>query len=191
MGGGVEMKGYKGFNSDLVCQGFRFEVGKTYEHAGAVKLCESGFHFCENPLDVFGYYPPAGSRFAEIEADGVTEEKEDDSKRVCKKITIVKELTLSEMTAARISQIDWRKAEQTASGYSGAATASGNESCAISLGLYGTARGAKGCWITLSEWKEIDGQWHRVSVKTMKVDGKRIKADTFYSLKNGKFIESQ
>ena len=75
MGGGVEMKGYKGFNSDLVCRGFRFEVGKTHEHSGTVKLCASGFHFCENPLDVFGYYPPAWSRFAEIEADGVTEEK--------------------------------------------------------------------------------------------------------------------
>ena len=64
------MIGFKGFNKDLTCNNFQFEIGKEYKHDGKVKLCNSGFHFCEHPLDVLGYYPPDCSRFAEIEADG-------------------------------------------------------------------------------------------------------------------------
>lgn len=50
------IKAYKGFNPDMTCRGFKYEVGKEYEHEGHVELCESGFHACENPFDVLDFY---------------------------------------------------------------------------------------------------------------------------------------
>lgn len=82
------MLGFKGFDKDLKCRDYQFEIGKTYEHKGKVKACEKGFHFCENPLDVFSYYPPANSRYAEIEGDGDFDKDNSDSKVACSKLTI-------------------------------------------------------------------------------------------------------
>ena len=59
-----EIVTYKGFNKDLQCRDFQLEIGKTFKHEGKVEACGSGFHACESPFDVFGYYYPAGSRFA-------------------------------------------------------------------------------------------------------------------------------
>ncbi|MFA5401770.1 MAG: hypothetical protein WC359_15065, partial [Dehalococcoidia bacterium] len=64
------IKGFKGFGQDWTCNKFQFKPGEEYDHKGEVKACESGFHFCENPLDVFGYYPPGTSRYAEVEGCG-------------------------------------------------------------------------------------------------------------------------
>src|ERR1017187_6223215 len=69
------MIGYKGFNSKFGCQDMQYEVGKTFEHPGNVELFKAGLHFCESPLDVFGYYDPTNSRYASVEADGVDGEK--------------------------------------------------------------------------------------------------------------------
>ena len=94
----MKMIGYKGFDKDLKCRDFQFEVGKEYEHEGKVKLCESGFHFCENPQGVFGHYSPGnGSRFAVVEADEVSDESESDSKRVAKKLKIKSEISVFEL----------------------------------------------------------------------------------------------
>lgn len=57
MGNEKKIKGYKGFNPDMTCRDFQYEVGKEYE-TGEAKICEAGFHFCENPFDVWSYYPP-------------------------------------------------------------------------------------------------------------------------------------
>ncbi len=92
--------GYKGFDEDWQCQGKKYTVGKATAHRGNIKLCHSGLHFCENPLDVLSYYPLVGSKFAEVEASGVADEKGDDSKRVARKLHIKAELTLPTLVKA-------------------------------------------------------------------------------------------
>ncbi len=77
------MKAYKGFDKDLKCRGFQYEIGKAYDEDGA-KLCDKGFHACEHPLDCFRYYPPADSRYCEVELDDNGERHSDDTK-VCGK----------------------------------------------------------------------------------------------------------
>jgi hypothetical protein len=137
----IKMIGYKGFNKDLKCNRFEFEVGKTYVHDGEVALCKSGFHFCEHPFDVLAYYPPAGNRFCLIHAEDVSNEKHnDDTKRVCKKIEIVKELDLALMTMAAVELAQKNgNLKQSASGDNGAATASGYRGAASASGDNGAA----------------------------------------------------
>ena len=90
--------GYKGFDKDMKCRGFQYEIGKEYECEEPVKLCESGFHFCEYPHEVFFYYPAGNnSRFAIVEAEGVSEEHGKDSKRVSKKLKINAEISVFEI----------------------------------------------------------------------------------------------
>lgn len=82
------MNGYKGFDRNLTCRGTKFEIGQTVEVATA-ELCKIGLHFCEHPLDCFGYYAPgAGSRYCEILADGDVTDRAPgaggDTKRACR-----------------------------------------------------------------------------------------------------------
>ncbi len=80
------MKVYKGFNKDLKCRGFQYEIGKEYREKSA-SLCSSGFHACENPLDTFNYYSPGlGSRYCEVELKEVSDERHSDDTKVCGKI---------------------------------------------------------------------------------------------------------
>lgn len=87
------MKMYKGFDKDLKCRDFQYEIGKTYEEPTA-ELCEKGFHACEYPLDVFGYYAPGDmSRYCEVDLDDVSHKKSnEDSKRCGKKIAVKAEI---------------------------------------------------------------------------------------------------
>ena len=84
------MKGYKGFDKDLKCRDFQYEVGKEAAVDGDIELCKRGIHFCENPHDIFSYYAPGeNNRFAVVEAEDVSDESNgDDSKRVCKRLTV-------------------------------------------------------------------------------------------------------
>ena len=71
----VVIKSIKGFDRDLKCRGYQFEIGQTYDHSGAVKQCASGFHACpveHHPLSVFEFYAPAGNRFCEVSQSGET-----------------------------------------------------------------------------------------------------------------------
>lgn len=81
------MKAYKGFNRDMTCRSFQYAEGETYETYEA-KLCESGFHACENPVDCFDYYDPAESVYHEVELEDVSDERSHDSKVVGKRIKI-------------------------------------------------------------------------------------------------------
>lgn len=92
------MKGYKAFNSGWKCRDFQYEIGKTYElpEGQELKICQCGFHFCENPIDVFAYYPFTDNTLvAEIEALG--DIKQEGTKLVTDKIKIVKEFTDEEL----------------------------------------------------------------------------------------------
>ena len=132
------MKAYKGFDKDLKCRGYQYEVGGEYEEKEA-ELCNCGFHACEAPLDTFGYYPPADSRYCAVELDGVTDEKSsDDTKRVGKKIKIGAEIGLPGIAAAHVEwikeQVDWKNAEETNTGDRSAATNTGDRSAATNTG---------------------------------------------------------
>ena len=73
------MNGYKGFDKDLKCRDFQYEVGKTYKEDKA-EMCTCGFHFCENPFDVFNYYNPANSRYGTVSTKSKVLSSDDDSK---------------------------------------------------------------------------------------------------------------
>ena len=180
----------------------QYEVGKAYEESEA-KLCSCGFHACEFPLDVFGYYPPADSRYCEVELDAI-EEKEEDSKRTGKKIKIGAEIGLDGIIKAGVKFIlektescDKGTGDQSAATNTGdrsaatntgdqsAATVSGEGSVACALGDEGKAKGTKGCWLVLAEWK--DG--HRKDVRCFYVDGESVKENVFYKMKEGALVE--
>ena len=93
------IKAFKGFDKDLKCRGFQYEIGKEYEEKTA-SLCNTGFHACEHPLDVLGYYPPGdGSRYCEVEIDA-TSERSDDTKVCGTKIKIGAEIGIKGLIKA-------------------------------------------------------------------------------------------
>lgn len=91
------MKYYKGFDKNLECRDFQYGIGKEYEMDGEIKMCSRGFHACENPFEVFDYYPMIGSRFCEVEQGGNIS-REDRRTKICSsKIKIKAELKLADM----------------------------------------------------------------------------------------------
>ena len=135
------MKCYKGFDKDLKCQGFQYEIGKEYEE-NAVDICHKGFHACEYPMDVFGYYNPADSRYCEVDLD-TNEQTEEDSNRVGKKIKIETEIGLSGLIQAGVKfileKVDFKSAKESNTGNRSAATNTGNRSAATNTGDWSTA----------------------------------------------------
>ena len=306
---------YKGFDKNLKCRDFQYEVGKEYEMDGDIKCCERGFHACESPLEVFDHYDMLNSRFAEVEQSGEIDKEEDTTKVCSSKIKIKAELNLADIVKLGVEWIkdvtspsklkketdlndngnnyakigssgdyaqigssgysaqigssgdyaqigssgyyaqigssgysaqigssgdyakigssgysaqigssgDYAKigssgyyaqigssgyyaqigssgdyAKIGSSGYSAKIGSSGdyaqiestgNHSVVMAAGNDSIAKAKIGSWITLAEWDCINGVWTPICVKTEKVDGERIKADTFYKLVNGEFKE--
>ncbi|EOV6766473.1 hypothetical protein ACOQ2P_002268 [Salmonella enterica subsp. enterica serovar Kentucky] len=134
-----EIVTFKGFNKDLTCRDFQFAIGETFHHDGKVEACGSGFHACECPFDVFSYYPPAESRYAETISFGVIDrEEEGDTKIASASITIKSELTLPQFIQRGIewiwSKIDKSLEQQIMTGNRSAATNTGNRSAATNTG---------------------------------------------------------
>ena len=270
----TKIKSYKGFNADLTCRGFQYEVGKEYNHTGAVSACNSGFHACENPIDVLGFYPPCDDngrprRYCEVEQSGNIDRGND---KICSsRLRVVAEIGIEGLIKAGVKfildKVNWKGAKEsntgdrsvatntgdlsaatntgyqsaatntghrsaatntgdlsaatntgdlsaatntgyqsaaTNTGYQSAATNTGNrsaatntgnrsaasvegkESIAIVTGRHSRAKGAKGCWLVLTE-RADDG--HILCVKAAEVDGVKIKADTWYKLIDGQFTE--
>ena len=188
------MKLYKGFDKNMKCRNFQYEEGKTYTHPGTPKLCDEGFHACEVPLDCLKYYAPAdGSIY-------IIKQKTEGSPAATSKYKSTaatsgdySTATTSGYYSTAATSGDYSTAA-TSGGYSTAATSGdkstavveGKESIALAGGYKSMAKGALGCWLVLAE---RDDENHILGVKAIKVDGGRIKADTFYMLKDGEVVD--
>ena len=133
------MKAYKGFTKDLKCRNFQFEEGKIYEENEA-KLCEKGFHACEDPIDCFSYYSPSDSVYHEVELEDVADEKEVDSKRVGKKIKIGARLSVANICELHFKYIKEKSDNvKDNTGYRSAASNTGDRSAASNTGYCSAA----------------------------------------------------
>ena len=245
---------YKGFDKNMKCRGFQYEVGKEYEMDGEVKCCNQGFHACKSPMEVWDYYDMLDSRYAEVEQSGKIDAGENSTKVCSSRIKIKAELKLADIINIGV---EWLKditspskvkadgvlndngnrrkqigssgysaqigssgnyaqigssgysakigssgdyAKIGSSGYSAQIGSSGNyakidstgeDSVIMCAGNSSRAKAKVGSWITLAEWKWSDEKKRDVPVcvKTEYVDGDNIKADTWYQLKNRKFVE--
>ena len=217
------MKSYKGFDQNLRCRDYQYEIGKEYEEPKAV-ACERGFHACEMPLDVFYYYPPAESRYCEVEQAGKLSRGSDDSKVASTRIKIGGEIGIPGIVRAQIEYVkshctnecNVENGKQATAGEYGAATAgnrgaatAGNRGAATA-GEYGAAtsrgsvtvgkngvgtvrgtgvkiRGGMGAILLCAI--ESDESYDIACWAAAVVDGKTIKADTWYTVRDGKFVE--
>lgn len=194
-----KIKAYKAFDKDLSCRGFKYKVGKEYEETGDIKACEKGFHACPYPLDVFGYYAPAGSRFCEVEQSGKIDDSESD--KVCSsKIRIGAELDIRGLVKAAVSYVKERCTNEynaepgkpAMAGNCGAATARGKASTgynglSVARGENVQVKGGIGAILVIAE--ERDDTYDIVDWKAVVVDGEVVKADTWYRLENGELVE--
>jgi hypothetical protein len=137
---------YKGFDENLRCRDFQYEIGKTYKHEGAVECCASGFHSCEYPLDCFGYYEPGTSRYAIVEIGGAADKDDGDTKICSAEITIKAEIQVPEIITRAIAWVTalCKPADSKHSeGYQSASSATGTRSASSATG-YQSASSATG-----------------------------------------------
>ena len=139
-------KYYKGFNKDMTCRGFQYKEGETYTEAEAA-LCKSGFHACEDPLDCFGYYAPAGSVYHEVEMEDISPERNMEDTKVCAKtIKIGAKLDMAKICELHFEYVNSKckltnrkyvkgyRSSASAQGYRSSASVQGNCSSASAQG---------------------------------------------------------
>lgn len=194
------MKAYKGFDKNLQCRGLQYEIGGTQE-VDKVKLCNQGLHACEAPLDVFSYYAPGeGSRYCEVEMDGMSDERGDDSKRVAKKLTVSAEIGIPGLVKAHVEYVkahttmEHTDQKAATAGNRGAATAKGfvsvgKNGCGLVRGNDVKIKGGLGAVLVICE--ENADNWDIKEWKAFVVDGTDIRADTWYKLVDGKLVEAE
>ena len=212
------IKSYKAFDKNMQCRGFQYEVGKEYEMDGEIKCCERGFHACKSPMEVWDHYDMLSSRYAEVEQSGKIDKEENSTKVCSSRIKIKAELKLADIINIGVEWLkditspskvkadgvlndngNRRKqigssgdsAKIGSSGDSAKIVSTGEDSVIMCAGNSSRAKAKLGSWITLAEWKWSDEKKRDVPVcvKTEYVDGENIKADTWYQLKNRKFVE--
>ena len=202
---------YKGFDANWKCRDFQFEVGQSYEHDGDVESCRSGFHACEHPLNVFEYYPPAGSKFAIVEQSGDLCRHVSDTKVASKRISIMAEISIANLVKAAVEYVsascrpinpespasstnDYGAASSTgirgaasSTGDYGAASSTGKHSVAMAVGLDSRAMSSETGAIVLVR-RNDDGEI--VHIRASKVGENGIKAGVWYALdETGEFVE--
>lgn len=204
---------YKGMNADMTCRGKQYEVGKTY-HEDKADCCHAGMHACENPLDVLRYYPLSdGIRIFKVECGGdISREDGKDTKLACTELTVEAEIKIADMVKLGVKAVmdcvskNVKGTKNKASGNCSTGAASGNwstgaasgnyckaeafgkDSIAVANGAHSKARGAMGCYLVLTEY---DNNGSMICAKMSQVDGKTIKENVWYILKNGEFVEVQ
>ena len=206
------MKGFKGFEKDFSCGGKQCEENTTYEEYGEGCCYKGVMHFYEDPWEVLNHYDLVDgngnlSEFAEVEALGQV--WNDGEKRATNKIHVGAKLGLKGFLKACIdftlektngTNLSGNSAQIGSSGYSAQIGSSGDyaqinstgeDAVIMCAGRKSKAKGKKGSWITLAEWvkDEEKGRYVPICVKTERVDGEKIKEDTYYTLKNGEFVE--
>ena len=195
----VTITAYKAFNADWSCNGFQYEIGKSYTHNGKVALCSSGFHACTVPFDCWGYYPHS-LNLARVTLAAVGADHSDDSKVVAGKITIEVSLSIPEWIKAQVETVlDLCRAAKgkltseekecaaatgdrghaAATGDSGHAAVTGKHAIAAAFGVGGTARAEIGGAIMLAAHDE---QYNLVAVFASKVGENGIEAGKTYRL---------
>ena len=192
------LKVFKGTDKDMKCRGMQYEIGKTEKSDDAIRCGNKGFHSCEAPFDVLKYYPMRdGNRYFVAEAGGkIDRTGADDNKLASSELTLKAEVSFKDLIKAQF-EFTRKKAESGTAGGDRSNLAGGyrsNLAGGVSSLIVGrNAKKAKGglhSVIVLTEWgwNEND-DYIPVCVKAEIVDGERIKADTWYTLKNGEFTE--
>ena len=210
------MKGYKAFKKGLICDPtghnpYQYAENTVFEQEEEADICNSGFHFCPQPLDVLEYYPLIDengdmTEFAEVEA--LDKCKTDDNQKYCtKKIKIGAKIGFPALVQAsidfelekvpngenKIKTTSKNSAQIGSSGDYARITSNGKYSVICCAGNNSIAKGKKGSWITLSEWEfdKKEDAYIPICIKTEQIDGEKIKEDTFYKLENGEFVECE
>ena len=145
------MKAYKGFNKDMTCRGFQYEIGKEYE-TDAADLCRIGFHACENPLDCFSHYAPGNSRYCEVEIEDNGQRSSEDSKVVGKKIKIGAELSTEQICKLHFEYVRSRCAP--------AKTNAAGDRESASAGRYGSASAGDGGSASAGRYGSASAGWY-------------------------------
>ena len=191
------IKSYKGFNKDMTCKDKQYADGGTYTEDDA-KCCDHGMHACEYPLDCFNYYAPATSVYHEVEQSGKLDKNGDDTKVASTVMKVGARLDIRGLVHAAIeytknrTTMEHTDPKMATAGDSGAATsrgksASGENGLSVARGNNVKVKGGLGAILVIAEENKYNydiKEW-----KVAVVDGEQIKADTWYKLKDGEFVE--
>ena len=198
----THIPGFKGFDENMQCRGFQYQEGNTYHEEGNIEACQSGFHFCKYPLDVFSYYSPAKNRFCNVEGFGKVSNDTSDTKVAVSDLKVKAEIGISGLVKTAIeytrkrctNKCNAKEGEPATAGDSGAATSRG-KSCtgenglSVARGNNVRVRGGMGAILVIAE--ENEDNYNIASWKAVVVDGVNVKPDTWYMLQNGELVEDK